>query len=121
MYHQTSDWVAALLERNIRVLVYVGSSDWICNWIGNEKWTLAMDWSGKEEFNKQSLRQWMVDGKVAGVTRTSGNFTFATIDGAGHYVSFWTFVSSYVSGSRRMFSRCHMINRKSPLRWFEDG
>jgi carboxypeptidase C (cathepsin A) len=90
MYHQTSDWVAALLERNVRVLVYVGSSDWICNWIGNEKWTLAMDWSGKEGFNKQSLRQWMVDGQVAGVTRSFGNFTFATIDGAGHYVSFWT-------------------------------
>jgi len=32
--------VAALLERGIQVLVYVGENDWICNWMGNLAWTM---------------------------------------------------------------------------------
>lgn len=29
----TQYYIAALLERGVRVLVYVGSNDWICNWV----------------------------------------------------------------------------------------
>ncbi|KAF4584581.1 hypothetical protein EYR40_004579 [Pleurotus pulmonarius] len=86
--HPTVDYVAALLERNVRVLIYVGSYDWICNWVGNERWTLAMDWSGKEEFNKQPLRDWVVDGKSAGKTRSAKGLTFATVEAAGHMVPY---------------------------------
>lgn len=66
----------------------VGSYDWICNWVGNERWTLALEWSGQEEFRSQKLREWTVGGVKAGVTRSAKNglFTFATVDGAGHMV-----------------------------------
>ncbi|KAK7001939.1 carboxypeptidase [Favolaschia claudopus] len=83
-----TEYVAALLERDIRVLIYVGSYDWICNWLGNEAWTLALEWSGHEEFNAQPLEDWVVDGKRAGKTRSAKGFTFATVDGAGHLVPF---------------------------------
>jgi hypothetical protein len=33
MYHQTQFYVAELLERGIKVLIYVGTYDWICNWV----------------------------------------------------------------------------------------
>ena len=29
----TSYYVSALLERGVRVLLYVGANDWICNWV----------------------------------------------------------------------------------------
>ena len=29
----TQYYVAALLERGVQVLVYVGANDWICNWV----------------------------------------------------------------------------------------
>ncbi|KAF8880906.1 serine carboxypeptidase [Gymnopilus junonius] len=77
--HPTKDYVAALLERGVRVLIYVGSYDWICNHVGNERWTLALD---------KELRDWFVDGKSAGQTRSAGGFTFATITGAGHMVPY---------------------------------
>jgi cathepsin A (carboxypeptidase C) len=32
--HQTQFYVAELLERGVRVLVYAGTYDWICNWVG---------------------------------------------------------------------------------------
>jgi len=85
-YHTTYHHVAALLERDVRVLIYVGANDYACNYIGNEKWTLNLEWTGKEEFVRQDLREWKVDGKVAGKTRKAKGFTFATIDGAGHMV-----------------------------------
>jgi carboxypeptidase C (cathepsin A) len=84
--HPTTDYVVALLERGVRVLIYVGAYDWICNHVGNERWTLAMDWSGKQEFTTGEKREWFVDGKRAGLTRSANGLTFATIDGAGHMV-----------------------------------
>ncbi|KAG5640325.1 hypothetical protein DXG03_009214 [Asterophora parasitica] len=82
--------VAALLERGVRVLIYAGTYDFICNWIGNERWTRALDWSGHEEFAAQDLRPWNVDvngvQKRAGITRSAGGLRFATVEGAGHMV-----------------------------------
>ncbi|KAK0188280.1 serine carboxypeptidase [Armillaria mellea] len=86
--HPTKDYVAALLERGIKVLIYVGSYDWICNWVGNERWTLALEWSGQAEFAGQELRDWYVDGKPAGKTRSANGLVFATIHGAGHMVPY---------------------------------
>lgn len=35
--HHTQDYVAALLERGIRVLIYSGTCDWQCNWVANKR------------------------------------------------------------------------------------
>ncbi|KAJ3979316.1 Alpha/Beta hydrolase protein [Lentinula detonsa] len=88
--HSSQDYVAALLERGVRVLIYVGSYDWICNWVGNERWSRDLQWSGQQEFASQNLRDWIVAGKKAGVTRSArgGLFTFATVQGAGHMVPY---------------------------------
>jgi carboxypeptidase C (cathepsin A) len=47
---------------------------------------LNLDWTGKDAFHADTLKEWKIDGKVAGLTRSSGKLTFATIDGAGHMV-----------------------------------
>merc|ERR1712157_530775 len=58
-----SDWmknfdrqVVDLLEGGVKVLIYAGDMDFICNWIGNKAWTLALDWSGKAAFNAAKVR-----------------------------------------------------------------
>jgi carboxypeptidase C (cathepsin A) len=43
-YHPTQFYVASLLDRGIKALIYVGTYDWICNWVGSERWTLALEW-----------------------------------------------------------------------------
>lgn len=48
--------------------------------------TLGLEWNGQEDFNAQPLREWKVDGDVAGVTRSTGPLTFVTVHGAGHMV-----------------------------------
>jgi len=86
--HSTVDYVGALLARQVRVLNYVGTYDWICNWIGNEAWTLALEWHGQRDFAALPLREWHVDGHVAGKTRGAHGLTFATVDAAGHMVPY---------------------------------
>ena len=85
--HPTKGYVAALLERGIKVLIYVGSYDWICNWVGNERLSLALEWTGKDAFGAAPLRDFEVDGSIAGRARSFGAFTALTVDGAGHSVS----------------------------------
>ncbi|GJE98978.1 peptidase S10, serine carboxypeptidase [Phanerochaete sordida] len=77
-------YIAALLERGVKVLIYVGENDWICNWVGNEQMTLNLEWTGQEAFAAKPLRDWKVGDRAVGVTRSSGPLTFATIQGAGH-------------------------------------
>jgi carboxypeptidase C (cathepsin A) len=86
--HSSTDYVSALLARRVRVLIYVGTYDWICNWIGNEAWTLALEWHGQQDFAALPLREWKVDGHVVGKTRSAHGLTFATVDAAGHMVRF---------------------------------
>ena len=88
-YRPTQHYVAALLERGVKALIYVGKNDWICNHVGNERWTLDLEWTKHDEFSSRPLREWIVDGKAAGMTRSAGGLTFATIEGAGHMVRFF--------------------------------
>src|SRR6266571_7839349 len=86
-YRLTYHYVAALLERGVKALIYVGTYDWICNFVGNEAWTLNLEWTKQKEFASQPLREWIVDGKKAGMMRSAAGLTFATVEGAGHMVS----------------------------------
>jgi carboxypeptidase C (cathepsin A) len=86
--HDSQDYVGGLLERGVRVLIYVGTHDWICNWVGNERMTLALEWSGAGAFRGEPLRPWVVEGEVAGLTRSARGLTFAQVAGAGHMVRF---------------------------------
>ncbi|KAJ7596550.1 Alpha/Beta hydrolase protein [Mycena floridula] len=121
-FHPTALHVAALLERGIQVLIYVGNFDLVCNWVGNQMWTLALEWSGKEDFNAKPLREWTVDGKRAGLTRSAKGLTFATIDNAGHMAPYnkpkeslelvkrWLYAEVFapvqLSGARILISVC---------------
>ncbi|PPQ84537.1 hypothetical protein CVT25_007607 [Psilocybe cyanescens] len=80
----TYHYVSALLDRGIKALIYVGNNDWVCNQVGNERWTLEFEWSGHDEFSSLPLRDWLVEGKKAGVTRSAKGLTYVSIDGAGH-------------------------------------
>jgi carboxypeptidase C (cathepsin A) len=86
MMKGATEYVAALLERDVRVLIYAGTYDWVCNWLGNEAWTLELEWTGQAEFVSQPLTEWTVEGKRAGKTRAAKGLTFATVDAAGHMV-----------------------------------
>jgi len=86
--------VPPLLANGVRVMIYAGDVDFICNWLGNKAWALALDWPGKKEFNAKLDLPWEV-GALAGLVpdkggkgweRTYGNFSFVRVHDAGHMV-----------------------------------
>jgi cathepsin A (carboxypeptidase C) len=84
-YH---DKIPDLLANGKRVLIYAGDMDYICNWIGNKHWTLALDWPHKTEFNAAADTEWTPAGAsaAAGKLRTSNGFSFLQVFNAGHMV-----------------------------------
>ncbi|KAJ7144934.1 serine carboxypeptidase, partial [Mycena crocata] len=76
--------IAALLDHGIRVLIYAGTYDLACNFVGNDRMTLGLEWHGQQQFAAQPLRDWLVGGQPAGETRSFDRLTFATLRDAGH-------------------------------------
>jgi carboxypeptidase C (cathepsin A) len=77
-------YVAGLLERGVRVLIYAGTYDWQCNWVANKLWVDKLEWTGQDTYTAAEWRDWTVDGHKAGETKSSGLLTFATVREAGH-------------------------------------
>ncbi|KAK2732413.1 hypothetical protein FQN57_002915 [Myotisia sp. PD_48] len=82
--------VPGLLEK-IPVLVYAGDADFICNWLGNQAWAEALEWPSRKAFASAKMEDLKIvdnasKGKKIGEVKSSGNFTFMRIYGAGHMV-----------------------------------
>ncbi|GAB9475600.1 Serine protease family s10 [Globisporangium polare] len=89
-----SPYVADLLNAGFRVLIYAGDADLLCNWAGNDAWTKALEWKGKDGFNAAEERGFW-DSKAApavgsvasgGSLRKFENFGFLRVFNAGHMV-----------------------------------
>merc|ERR1712129_404567 len=86
--------IPPMLAAGIDVLIYAGDQDFICNWLGNEKWTLALPWEHKAEFNAAGKKPFVLTGKEAGAKagkevgelRSVANFHFLRVYQAGHMV-----------------------------------
>ncbi|RHY70879.1 hypothetical protein DYB30_014207 [Aphanomyces astaci] len=78
--------VAYLLEHDIRVLIYAGDADLVCNWKGNRAWTNALQWSGRHAFTAATEHPFVVRGVVKGSLQSARNFAFLRVFDAGHMV-----------------------------------
>ncbi|CAM6021973.1 unnamed protein product [Sphagnum balticum] len=78
--------IPELLEDGIKLLIYAGEYDLICNWLGNSRWVTAMDWSGQIEYAKADWQAFTVDGHEAGVFTGYGPLNFLKVHDAGHMV-----------------------------------
>ncbi|KAG1695265.1 hypothetical protein DVH05_020644 [Phytophthora capsici] len=85
--------VAVLLNEGIRVLVYVGDADSVCNWAGNKAWVDAIEWKGKDSFNAAEEKALMTRDAFnpnalteAGTVRSFENLALVRVFNAGHMV-----------------------------------
>lgn len=80
-------YLADQIDDGLRVLIYAGDVDFICNWLGNQAWALNFDWSGWADFNAAPMNNWTLDdGTTAGQVREAGGLFFLRVFDAGHMV-----------------------------------
>ena len=84
--HQFQSAVSTVLETRLRVLVYSGKEDFICNYLGGLEWTNTTKWSGQDKFNQAAFEDWVVDGAKAGEVKAYNLLTFLAVENAGHMV-----------------------------------
>ncbi len=73
----------------IPVLIYAGDADFICNWLGNRAWTEALGGRARRPSRPPRPPIWPSATTTAyGSVKSSGNFTYMRIFGAGHMVPF---------------------------------
>ena len=78
--------IPPMLASGVRALIYAGDQDYICNWLGNQAWTRAMEWPGQAEFANATMQPWTIGGQPAGERWAARNFTFLRVYRAGHMV-----------------------------------
>ncbi|KAF2221809.1 Alpha/Beta hydrolase protein [Elsinoe ampelina] len=79
------DYLAFLLENDIKVNLFYGDRDFACNWIGGEAASLAIDYSGSEEFRAAGYQPILTNETyIGGQVRQHGNLSFVRLYEAGH-------------------------------------
>ena len=89
-----------LLAQDVRVSLFYGDADYICNWFGGQAISLAVNFTHKEEFAAAGYELLTVNDTAYGEVRQYGNFSFTRIWEAGHEVPFYVPV-----GSLALFNR----------------
>lgn len=84
-YHKE---IPPLLADGVKVLVYAGDADFICNWYGNKAWALELEWSGKDSFQQEPDHDYHVDGKHVGEVRQGLGLVFLRMFEAGHMMPY---------------------------------
>ena len=75
-----------LLNNSVRVNLYYGDADYICNWFGGQALSLAVNYTYSTEFAAAEYAPFVVDGTEYGEVRQYGNYSFVRIYEAGHEV-----------------------------------
>ena len=76
--------MTAILNNNIRVLIYNGQFDMICNLIGVEEMYRDLEWKGREKYLSAPRHIWHVEGEVAGWYKEADNLTQMVVVASGH-------------------------------------
>jgi len=78
-----------LLEAGVRVALWYGDSDYICNWYGGEALSLGVNYTGAGRFREAGYTPLLVDGTAYGDARESANFSFTRVFDAGHAMPYY--------------------------------
>ncbi|KAK4180452.1 putative carboxypeptidase S1 [Triangularia setosa] len=80
--------LSEVVRSGIRVLLWAGDADWLCNWVGNLAIANAIDFSGQRDFAERTLSAYRVNGTIRGEFKTVENLSWLRVYNAGHLVSF---------------------------------
>eukprot|EP01024_Parvocaulis_polyphysoides_P053669 TRINITY_DN5360_c0_g5_i3.p3 TRINITY_DN5360_c0_g5~~TRINITY_DN5360_c0_g5_i3.p3 ORF type:complete len:248 (+),score=22.02 TRINITY_DN5360_c0_g5_i3:679-1422(+) len=77
--------IPEMLDNGIRMNIYAGADDLICNWLGNRRWVDAMQWSKQQDWSNVQDVEWNPpNDQPAGTIAALGPLWFTKIYNAGH-------------------------------------
>ncbi|KAJ7022403.1 serine carboxypeptidase [Mycena alexandri] len=86
----TKKLLTEIVDEGIRLLVYAGNVDMMCNYMGEAQWIEQLPSTHKDAFGEAPFLPWTVSDRPAGVVRSvgkgAGNITYLTVYEAGHMV-----------------------------------
>ncbi|KAG0124111.1 carboxypeptidase [Tuber indicum] len=89
--------IAYLLGRGVKVSLIYGDRDYICNYMGGEAVSLAVDYPNKAAFRAAGYEDIRVNSSyIGGQVRQHGNFSFVRVYQAGHLVPSYQPETAYV-------------------------
>ena len=81
------DDLAYLLERGVKVALIYGDRDFICNYMGGEAVSLAVNYTSSPQFAAAGYEDLTVNASyIGGQVRQHGNFSFVRVFQSGHLV-----------------------------------
>lgn len=77
---------AILNSFDVKMLIYSGQNDIICNTPGTLKWVEDMRYTGADEFRHTLLTPWKINDQVKGFYKRVGKLQLNTINNGGHLI-----------------------------------
>ncbi|KAG5722929.1 Carboxypeptidase S1 [Termitomyces sp. T112] len=97
-FASTGDWMRnsrpnleTVIDAGVRVIVFDGDADYICNFHGVEAMVDALQTKFTSLYQQQQFTNYTVNGQVAGIYKNAGTFSYMRVFGAGHEVPAYTF------------------------------
>jgi len=101
-----------MLEAGVDVLIYAGDADFVCNWMGNQAWTEALEWSGKKLYNEADTNYFeMEDGTVGGEGKSAKVSEGANDESTGRLTFLKIYDAGHLSPKDQPYATLQMLNR----------
>ncbi|SMQ56027.1 unnamed protein product [Zymoseptoria tritici ST99CH_3D7] len=78
-----------IIDSGVRVGLFYGDADYICNWIGGETVSQEVGYKDQAAFNASGYVPFMWNGTRFGDTREYGNYSFTRVLESGHEIPFY--------------------------------
>jgi len=90
-----------VIDAGVRVLLYYGDQDFMCNWMGGLEMAKQLEWDHAESFRASPFVEWVVDGHQYGAYKWVDKLSFLRVYNASHMVPM-----SSPAASLRVFREC---------------
>lgn len=81
--------LSEIVRDGVRVLIWTGDTDSVCDWPGTLAVADSVDWCHKDEFAGLSLEPYTVNGTEKGTFKAVENLIFMRVFEAGHDLAFY--------------------------------
>ncbi|KAI4604456.1 hypothetical protein KJ359_000594 [Pestalotiopsis sp. 9143b] len=89
IWKPSHQYVNYLLDMDVRVLIFVGDTDFLCQYGGMRRLVNeGLSWHHQPSFRYKPLREWYVDGQRAGLGKAIEPLSYIEVENSGHMVPF---------------------------------